>query len=62
MSMSGAESVENKNPDNVGTQAMEIEDPRMEKTIKKGLITSARRALLVGLMDEQKNPGEVRKE
>ena len=31
------------------------------KTIKKGLMTNARRALLVGLTEEQKNPEEVRK-
>ena len=64
MSTSGAESahVENKNPDDGGCQTMEIENLRKEKTIKKGLMTNARRALLVGLMEEQKkNPEEVRK-
>ena len=60
--MAGAQSVENKNPDNVGAQAMEI-DLRMKKTIEKGLMTNARRALLVGLMDGQKeNQEEGRKE
>ena len=40
---------------------MEIENLRKEKTIKKGLMTNARRPLLVGLTEEQKNPEEVRK-
>ena len=58
MSTSGAESahVENKNPDDGGCQKMEIENLRKEKTIKKGLMTNARRALLVGLTKEQKKP------
>ena len=34
---------------------------RQEKTIKKGLMNNARRALLVGLPEEQKTQKEVRK-
>ena len=63
MSTSGAESahVENFNPDDCGCQTIEIENLRKEKTITKGLMTNAQRALLVGLTEEQKNPEEVRK-
>ena len=55
MLASGAESVhvENKNPDYNGYQTREIEIVRKEKTIKKGS-NNARRALLVGLTEEQK--------
>ena len=57
MSTSGAESVhlENKNPNDGGCQTMEIENVRKEKKIKRRF-NSARRALLVGLTKEQKNP------
>ena len=63
MSTSGAESahVENKNPEDGGCQTMEIDNLRKEKTIKKSLMTNARRALLVGLTEEQKENPEVRK-
>ena len=60
MSVSGAEFMENKIPGSVRTQTMEREDLRREKTIKQGLTTNARRALFVGLMDEQKSLEEVR--
>ena len=46
--------MENKNPDDGECQTMEIENLRKEKTIKKGLMTNARRALLVRLTEEQK--------
>ena len=65
MSTNGAESahVENKTKqhDDNGCQTMEIENVRKEKTIKKGLMNNARRALLVGVTEEQKKPGGGKK-